>query len=221
MRLRGEIRARFETKFVSEGTGEFEGYGAVFDVVDYYRDTILPGAFTDTLAEHERRGTTPKMLWWHDPGKALGEWTKLTQDERGLHVAGKLDLEKPDAIKAYGYLKGDGSLDLSIGYTALLFEVDRVKDVRSLKTIWLDEVSLAPVGSGVNPAATVTDFKARAAGVETIRQFEELLRDAGFSRDRAKAIASCGFKAAAAPRDEDGKAEALAGIHRLTRMLRS
>lgn len=221
MRLRGEIRAHFETKFVSEGTGEFEGYASVFDVVDYYRDTIVPGAFAETLAEHERRGTKPRMLWFHDPARVIGEWKVLQEDVRGLFVSGQLDLEKPDALKAYGYLKGDGSLDLSIGYTALLFEVDRVKDVRVLKTIWLDEVSLAPSGAGVNPEATVTDFKARGAAVRTVREFEEFLRDAGFSRDRAKAIASRGFKASSDPREEDATAGVLAGIRRLEQILRS
>ncbi|MFN7000774.1 MAG: hypothetical protein ACK4ST_12225, partial [Elioraea tepidiphila] len=84
------------------------------------------------------------------------------------------------------------------------------------------EVSLAPRGHGVNPAAVVTDFKARAGGIQTIRDFEDFLREAGFSRDRAKAIASRGFKASADPRDEGGEtADVLAGIRRLQQILQS
>jgi hypothetical protein len=221
MRVRGDIRARFEVKSVAADTGAFEGYGAVFDVVDTYRDVILPGAFAETLAEHTRRGTAPRMLWFHDPGKAIGTWSEFREDERGLYCAGQLDLEHPDGQKAYGTLRGDGAMDLSIGYTAMLFEVDRSAELRRLKTIWLDEVSLAPRGHGVNPAAVVTDFKARVAGIQTIRDFEDFLREAGFSRDRAKAIASRGFKASADPRDEDGRAYVLAGIRRLQQILQS
>ena len=220
MRHRGDLRARFELKSVAADTGAFEGYGAVFDVVDTYRDVILPGAFAETLAEHARRGTAPRMLWFHDPGKAIGAWSEFREDERGLYCAGQLDLEHPDGQKAYGTLRGDGAMDLSIGYTAMLFEVDRAAELRRLKTIWLDEVSLAPRGHGVNPAAVVTDFKARAGGIQTIRDFEDFLREAGFSRDRAKAIASRGFKASADPRDEGGETAAvLAGIRRLQQIL--
>jgi ClpP class serine protease len=51
------------------------------------------------------------------------------------------------------------------------------------------------------------------ASIETIRDFEGLLRDAGFSNRRAKAIAVNGFKAKSEPRDEDGGAVALMRSH--------
>jgi len=221
MRHRGDIRARFEVKSVAADSGAFEGYGAVFDVVDTYRDVILPGAFAETLAEHARRGTAPRMLWFHDPGKAIGAWSEFREDERGLYCAGRLDLDHPDGQKAYGTLRGDGAMDLSIGYTAMLFEVDRSAELRRLKTIWLDEVSLAPRGHGVNPAAVVTDFKARAGGIQQHGLGNRDQEPAAPARRRAKAIASRGFKASADPRDEDATADVLAGIRRLQQILQS
>lgn len=37
MRVRGDIRARFEVKSVAADNGAFEGYGAVLNVVDIRR----------------------------------------------------------------------------------------------------------------------------------------------------------------------------------------
>lgn len=57
--------------------------------------------------------------------------------------------------------------------------------------------------------------------IDTIRDFEAFLRDAGgFSREAAKAIAAGGYKASSDPREEDDSA-ALAAIGRLTATFRS
>ena len=115
MRHRGDLRARFELKSVAVDSGAFEGYGAVFDVVDTYRDVILPGAFAETLAEHARRGTAPRMLWFHDPGKAIGSWSDFREDERGLYCSGRLDLDHPEAAAALGCPAGTLKSRLSRG----------------------------------------------------------------------------------------------------------
>jgi phage head maturation protease len=67
----------------------------------------------------------------------------------------------------------------------------------------IDLVEVSVVTFPANGLARVASVKA-AEAIETIRQFEDFLRDAGgFSHAAAKAIASRGFKAAD-PRDEDG-----------------
>ena len=62
-----------------------------------------------------------------------------------------------------------------------------------------------------NTKARVKDVK--AAGVNTVRDFEKFLRDAGFSIAQAKSIASHGFKADDL-RDEDEAALLVAAIER-------
>jgi phage head maturation protease len=42
-------------------TGEFEGYASVFNSTDAVNDTILPGAFKQSISE-----TMPKMFVNHD-----------------------------------------------------------------------------------------------------------------------------------------------------------
>ncbi len=52
-----------EVKFADgAAAGTFSGYGAVFSNEDYGGDVILPGAFTETLAEWKAKGKLPKML---------------------------------------------------------------------------------------------------------------------------------------------------------------
>ena len=56
--------------------------------------------------------------------------------------------------------------------------------------------------------------------IETIRDFEHFLRDAGFSREAAKAIAASGWKAATSdPRDEADDGELVAAVERLVKTL--
>jgi len=42
------------TEVTADGT--FEGYASVFNVVNDHREIVLPGAFVDTLAEHQVAG---------------------------------------------------------------------------------------------------------------------------------------------------------------------
>jgi hypothetical protein len=74
-----------------------EGYGAVFDSPTEinswegkFRETIRRGAFKKTLREQ-----TPRMQFdhGHHPllgGLPLGRWTKAEEDERGLHLMGRM-----------------------------------------------------------------------------------------------------------------------------------
>lgn len=189
---------RLETKALDD-SGAFEGYGAVFAVKDLGGDIIEPGAFRKTLAARGAKGV--KMLADHDPTKRIGVWNEMTEDGNGLYVKGRLLVEKQAGREAYIDLKA-GALDgLSIGYRTVDSTTDNRRRARILKEIDLFEVSL--VTFPMQPAATVTAVKA-AERIQTIREFEDFLRDeGGFSHAAAKAIALRGFKASD-PRDEDG-----------------
>lgn len=212
--------APLEVKFDSGGaTGTFEGYGAVFGNVDAYGDVIQKGAFKDTIRDWKKQKRLPPMLVQHggwmmsdSDGLPIGKWEAMEEDDTGLRVEGRLinlDTERGKGI--YGAMK-EGVLDgMSIGYRAKEFALGTKPDEprRTLKKIDLMEVSV--VTFPANGAARVAAIKS-AVGITTIREFEDFLRDAGFSNARAKAIASHGFKGSE-PRDEDG-AGAIAAILR-------
>jgi phage head maturation protease len=62
-----------ELKFARDGQqGELEGYAATFGSTDLGGDTIAPGAFTETLAKHQARGSRPAMLWSHRRDSPVG-----------------------------------------------------------------------------------------------------------------------------------------------------
>lgn len=181
----------FELK-ASDDSGIFEGYAAVFGNEDSWGDVIAPGAFKKTLREHKKSGRMPALLWQHDNWQPIGVWESMKEDDTGLYVKGRLLREDVyRAREAYALLKAGALSGMSIGYYATDYETDTKTGVRTLKEIDLVEASL--VTFPANPEARVTTLK--AAGINTIREFEAALRDVlGFSAVEAKRIASCGYK---------------------------
>ncbi len=170
--------------------GTIEGYGSVFGVVDSDREVVEPGAFIGSLAKRKARGI--KLLWQHDPSQPIGVWEDLAEDSKGLWGRGRLLKDvSPKAAEAYGLLR-EGALDsLSIGYREIKTEPHKEKPgVTRLLELDLREVSV--VTFAANDRARVETVKSILAGGElpTVRQFEEHLRDAGFSKSQAAAIAS-------------------------------
>ncbi|MDF2809512.1 MAG: family phage prohead protease [Microvirga sp.] len=198
-----------EVKIAAEGDMTFSGYGAVFGNIDSYGDVIAKGAFADTLAAARKANRMPAMLSQHGgflggDNTPIGVWTEMREDETGLFVEGKL-ADTPRGIEAYKLLKMtprpayDG---LSIGFLPKEFSLRTRPEEprRTLKKVDLFEVSLVTMPA--NGKARVTSVKS-ADEIKTIREFEEFLRDAGFSRAAATAISSGGFKNAPDPRDAD------------------
>jgi hypothetical protein len=87
---------------------------------------------------------------------------------------------------------------------------------RTLNAVDLVEVSLVTFPS--NTKAIITGVKSE---LNTIREFESWLRDAGgYSIAQAKAIAASGYKAVASLRDEDGEADDAAELKALAEFIR-
>lgn len=179
--------------------GTFEGYGSVFGNVDSYGEIVQPGAFTGSLVDARRKGRSVKMLWQHDPSQPIGVWDDLAEDSKGLYVKGKLLIgdgtpKNPGvarAIEAYSLLKAKALDGLSIGYRVVEASPHPDKQgILSLNKLDLKEVSV--VTFAANDRARVDDVKhSVAAGtMPTVREFEEILRDAGFSKTKAAAIAA-------------------------------
>ncbi len=168
--------------------GVFKGYGSIFDVVDSQFDVIEKGAFDRTI--NEKGADNIKFLWQHNPSEPIGILKEIKEDEKGLFIEGQLLLDLQRGKEAHTLLKSGAIDGLSIGYSAIEFDINSKTGVRNLKEVDLWEISL--VTFPANEEAGVTSVKNEIP--RTIREFENFLRDAGFSRSHAKSIAGGGFK---------------------------
>lgn len=210
-----------EIKAVSDA-GVIEGYASVFGgSPDSYGDVIAPGCFAKTLQRHKQAGTMPLMLWGHDASQPpIGNWTDMAEDGKGLWVQGEVALDDPMGARVHTALKRKAMRGLSIGYETRDSETDPKKPgVRLLKEVELWEVS--PVNFPAQRRAMVDNVKSILAGNElpSLPQFEEFLREAGFSKSQATAIAGKGLAPLlrGEPGNTDEAAEYLAALAALNR----
>lgn len=177
----------------ADDEGVIEGYASVFGVRDSYNEIVMPGAFAKSLARHQREGTYPLMLWQHNPDEPIGVWLEMNDDGKGLYVKGKLLRGVRRADEALIMLKNSAVQGMSIGYREIDVDPSSNGEARKLNELELYE-------------ASVVSFPAnRRARVETVKQilldgnlpsmpeFEKYLREAGFSKTQAAAIASRGL----------------------------
>lgn len=177
--------------------GAFEGYGNVFGVVDSYAERVMPGAFEQTIKEHKEAGTMPAMLWQHRTDSPIGVWTSMEEDDHGLKMTGQLCLETQLGKESHALLKAGAIKGLSIGFSlydggAKYNGEDEVLELYGIK-LWETSVVTFPA----NELSEVTDIRMRlgAGTYPSVREFERLMRDAGFSASDAKTIVSRGFSA--------------------------
>lgn len=194
-----------EFKLDADQSGVFRGYGSTFGNVDLGKDICAKGCFLRSLGEHKKANTLPAMYWMHDRREPIGDWLEVDENDKGLPVVGKLwtgTQETECARKAMGVLKGTSAKGLSIGYETKRYSFDQKSGIRTLEDVNLPEISV--VGYGMNPKAVVTHIKSlfEDGAVPTVRDVEELLRDAGFSATQAKAFIAHGFKAIERDADE-------------------
>ncbi|NML88750.1 HK97 family phage prohead protease [Sphingobium sp. TB-6] len=175
----------FEVKNLDEA-GYIEGVAAAYGNVDYGGDRIVSGAFAKSL---QAKSSVP-MLLFHDMRRPIGRWGKIAETDAGLSVEGKISTKTRDGGEAYELVRDKALSGLSIGYDLLRKRMDG--KVRELIELDLHEVSLVSVG--MNPLATITDVKnIREGGLPSLSQFESFLREAGFSKSEATAIAGKGL----------------------------
>ncbi|OZI23611.1 peptidase U35 [Bordetella genomosp. 9] len=175
--------------------GLFSGYGSVFGVVDSYNEVVAPGAFAESLAEIKDRGRPVPVLWQHRSGEPIGVYDGLSEDGHGLKVDGRLLTgQVARATEAHALMKANAVSGLSIGYYVREDSYDEKTRVRTLKRLDLVEVSL--VTFPANDAARVDAIKSKLAhgSLPTIPEFEQILREAGFSKSQAAVIANRGLK---------------------------
>lgn len=168
--MRDYLDVPFKIKAVSDD-GLFSGYGSVFNVVDSYKEIVVPGAFVDSL-----EGRMPSLLWQHRSGEPIGVYTAVREDNVGLYVEGKLALKTSRGAEAYELLKMGAISGLSIGFITREDSYDKVSGIRTLKKLDLWEVSL--VTFPANDAARISAVKS-IQQIKNLADAERFLRDSG------------------------------------------
>ena len=172
-------------------SGTFEGYGSVFGGVDSYGDTIVKGAFESTL----RNNGKPKMFFNHEWTMPIGKYTVAKEDDKGLFVRGELTPNLGLASDVHAAMK-HGTLDgLSIGGWLKKGDYDETENGRVIRK-WSTLVEVSPVVFPADASARVdlgsvksAELDQAIAEIETIREFERFLRDAGgLSKGAATAL---------------------------------
>ncbi|MBA3576197.1 MAG: HK97 family phage prohead protease [Sphingomonas sp.] len=190
-------------------SGEFEGYGSTFGGdPDAYGDVIAKGAYSDSLAAHKAKGSMPKLFWQHNSDQPIGKWLDAKEDDHGLLLKGKLNMDVQRGREAHALLK-EGDIDgLSIGYRIKEYSVDTDSGVWTLENLDLVEVSIVSVGANEN--AVVQSVKAAKAAHDlmerlkagdrlTEREFETWLKGVGFSNSQAERAARLHLKGQGEP----------------------
>ena len=149
--------------------GEFIGYASVFDNIDRHGDVVRKGAFKATLAEWEKAfkesGAVIPLLYGHDttdPNNNIGYLKMAEEDEIGLKVHGKIDLDGPptsNGPQVYRLVKGRRLRQMSYAYEVRKSGpgVENEVEFNELLDLGLFETSLVPIGA--NPLTDVIDVK--------------------------------------------------------------
>lgn len=183
------------------------GYASVFDSVNDRGYFMESGCFKDSLSNMKKNKTMPRMFWNHDMwNRQIGKWLDVHEDEKGLFVKGKLmvgmDNERADQLAKE--LEFDIPMAMSIGIMIDEASLDDDHRLISVRKANLLEISPCNVGSDpgamIDPEALHNNAKQiksmlgfrkkiNGGGKPTLREFEGLLRDAGFSRKEAVSVA--------------------------------
>lgn len=185
-------------KFDDADEGTFSGYASVFNGVDAYGDTILPGAYSPALKAMRKEKRTPKMFVNHASWEIpVGKWIDYSEDDKGLFVRGQLTLAIQQAQALQAAMK-HGTIDgISVGiridpkgYT--LSEDDDGNSIRTIKRIAdLPEISVVTFPADRAARVDLSSVKSALGEACTWKDVETLLRDAGgFSRGAAAALLS-------------------------------
>lgn len=204
----------FKVKAVADdASGQIEGYVSAYNVLDSHNEIVLQGAFSDSLNQQKNEGNYPLMLWQHDTKEPIGVWDDLHDDGAGLWGKGHILINQniPTADKVYSLIKNNAVRGMSIGYREIEVEPGLKGAPTKLKKLDLLEASIVSFPS--NRSARVESVKSeeednfiacwkrltelarcfRDGEHRPAKEFEDVLREAGFPRSVAVQIASVGY----------------------------
>lgn len=198
LRKNMQMRTRdFDLRFKGvDDDGTFTGYGSVFGVEDAYKEVVAPGAFADSLKDIKAKGRPVPVLWQHSTRDPIGVYEELKEDKTGLYVKGRLLIEHlPLAKQAHALMQAGAVSGLSIGYLVRESSFDEKTGIRTLTKLELMEISIVTFPANEDARIDAVKAKIMRGETPTIREFEGILREKGFSRSDAEDIAALGFKA--------------------------
>ena len=186
------VSVKFKTDGLSDG--EFLGYASVFGNKDSYGDVVVKGAFAKTLTGWREKGLPIPILWDHntsDPDYNLGAVITAEEDDRGLKIHGRLDLDSPKAAQAYRLLKAGRVGQMSFAYSVIDGAYVQTADdsFYELRELDLYEVSIVPIGANQETEilavkAFAESLRAKAGRVYSAKS-EDTLRSVKSALDEA------------------------------------
>ncbi len=118
-----ECRARIKAAGAADGLqeGQFVALVSVFGNEDSVGDVVVPGAFTQTLADWRAKGDPIPVIWahdWDDPFAHVGTVITAVETPDGLEVTGQIeDIDtNATAAQVYRLLKGRRVTQFSFAY---------------------------------------------------------------------------------------------------------
>lgn len=174
-----------EIKFAKNNSGQFEGYASKFGGVDSYGDTIIQGAYKDTLEKG-----LPKMFYNHNSYDIpVGDWEKVEEDSTGLFVVGKIDMNHRDGPSLHSAMKRKAVDGLSIGYRIPPGGATE-NDHGGYDLIKVDLKEISPVNFPADTEARIFAVKSEIETIASLKDAELFLRDSGYSKSTAVAFVS-------------------------------
>lgn len=156
--------------------GQFEAIVSVFGNKDSYGDIVMPGAFTQTLADWAKSGNPIPVFWSHqmtDPELCIGEVLEAKQIDGpapGLWVRAQLDLDEEarKARQVYRLLKGRRVTQFSFAY-----DIEEAAWVETEDEYWyeLRQLKLHEVGPTPIGANQETELLAVKTASDRVRRF--------------------------------------------------
>lgn len=177
-----------DVKFAQD-EGTFKGYASVFGSVDSMGDTVLQGAFEETIHNRQR---PVRMFFGHSPGRPIGVWKSLEEDDVGLRAEGEFTPGNTDAQNIRALLKHGAVDGLSIGFRIPPNgSEERENGGRIISKIDLVEISVVSLPAEDKARVDVSSVKSEIETISTIRDAEYFLRDVGlFTNPMAKEFLS-------------------------------
>jgi len=200
-------------KIKALGDGKVGGYGVTFGGKDLSGEWFTPTTYygrhngdgVDTIFHHgiPLKGVSPALA-----DHIFTNAATAVKDERGIFVEAVLDMANEYENLVYE-LAAKGKLGWSSGAPSHMVKRLETGEI----TRWvIAEFSLTPTPA--EPRNRIVPMKTLltdsldeaplpALSVKTIREFEDFLRDSGYSHSQAVALTSGGYKAAFPLRDSD------------------
>jgi uncharacterized protein len=164
--------------------GEFTGRASSFNGVDAYGDTIVPGAYEDTIPQFLERGF---IGWGHDWSDPIGYVTDAEERSTGLYIKGRFHSDADSQkyrLRAKERAEAGKFMGLSIGFVAQEWEMREEGSVRALTKIHLYETSLVTVPADAGAALTAI----KSNGLKFAEELERVLAASQSAASRAEEL---------------------------------